>query len=70
MWAWSMYEFIRAEPGNNLFLFTGTEGTAAGGLLQNNGLEKYQQLYPFGIQSVLNIIYVLKCIESVKKNTL
>ncbi len=24
-----------------LFLFTGTEGTAAGGLLQKNGLEKY-----------------------------
>ncbi len=53
-----------------LFLFTGTEGTAAGGLLQKNGLEKYQQLHPFGIRLVLNVIYGLKCIQNVKKNTL
>jgi len=30
----STCELISSEPGNNLFLFTSKEGTAAGGLVQ------------------------------------
>lgn len=56
-----MYEVISAEPGNNLFLFTGTEGTAAGGLLQKMASENINKLHPFGINLCFKMLRKIHC---------